>query len=41
MIKKCKGCGILLQTDNQNKLGYTKDYNNELCDRCFKLKNYG
>lgn len=41
MIKKCKGCGILLQTDNQNKLGYTKDYNNELCERCFKLKNYG
>lgn len=37
---KCKGCGIKLQNNNINDLGYTKDINNDLCMRCFKLKNY-
>ena len=37
---KCKGCGITLQVKDINKVGYTPDINNELCQRCFKLKNY-
>lgn len=37
---KCKGCGIILQSDDKNALGYTPDIKNELCQRCFKLKNY-
>ena len=41
MIKKCIGCGITLQNTNRNNLGYTEDLNNSLCERCFKLKNYG
>ena len=41
MIKKCIGCGITLQNIDKNNLGYTEDLNNSLCERCFKLKNYG
>ena len=41
MIKKCLGCGINLQTKDKEKEGYTEDLNNEICERCFKLKNYG
>ncbi len=37
---KCKGCGIILQSEDKNALGYTPDIKNELCQRCFKLKNY-
>lgn len=39
-MTKCKGCGITLQTENKNDVGYTPDIKNELCERCFKLKNY-
>ncbi|MGL4308704.1 ribosome biogenesis GTPase YqeH [Cetobacterium sp. SF1] len=47
MIKKCVGCGIELQSENKQKNGYlpenvlsgeTKEL---LCQRCFKIKNYG
>lgn len=37
---KCKGCGIILQSEDKKKIGYTPDIKNELCQRCFKLKNY-
>lgn len=44
MIKKCEGCGAVLQIDSNNKEGYIKaelyDTNN-ICERCFKIKNYG
>lgn len=39
-MTKCVGCGIKLQNKNVNELGYTPNLNNELCERCFKLKNY-
>lgn len=41
MIKKCTGCGVILQTNNKNKEGYIEDISKEVCERCFKLKNYG
>lgn len=41
MNKKCQGCGIILQTENPNKEGYTTDIENQVCTRCFRLKNYG
>lgn len=41
MIKRCTGCGVLLQVEDPRKEGYTEDINKELCTRCFKLKNYG
>lgn len=37
---KCKGCGIILQSEDKKKIGNTPDIKNELCQRCFKLKNY-
>ncbi len=40
MTKKCLGCGVNLQDIDINDLGYTKDINQDLCERCFKIKNY-
>lgn len=47
MIKKCNGCGIVLQFSDENKLGYVPkekiidDNVDILCKRCFRLKHYG
>ena len=41
MSKECIGCGIELQDDNVLLEGYTHDLNNDLCRRCFRMKNYG
>ena len=41
MIRKCIGCGIELQSENKDKIGFVQNEKQELCDRCFKLKNYG
>lgn len=41
MTKKCQGCGIILQDTNQNAEGYVDNLNKDICERCFKLKNYG
>lgn len=41
MTKKCLGCGILLQNEDINKEGYISDINRDICERCFRLKNYG
>lgn len=39
--KYCIGCGVKLQDSNVLYDGYTADLSNDLCSRCFKLKNYG
>lgn len=39
--KYCKGCGILLQDQNLLQEGYTTSLENDYCQRCFRLKNYG
>lgn len=41
MNKKCLGCGIELQDENMLLEGYTVNLDNDLCQRCFRLKNYG
>lgn len=41
MKKYCSGCGILMQDDNILELGFTTSLNNDMCMRCFRLKNYG
>lgn len=41
MTKKCTGCGVLLQASNTKLEGYTSSLENDICSRCFKLKNYG
>lgn len=39
--KKCLGCGVLLQEENILQEGYTTSLENDICQRCFRLKNYG
>lgn len=39
-MSKCKGCGKILQNEFKDKLGYTPNLSNKLCERCFKIKNY-
>lgn len=41
MNKKCTGCGVLLQTTNSSIEGYVDDLEKNICERCFRLKNYG
>lgn len=40
-MSKCTGCGITIQTTNNTELGYTTNIESKLCERCFRLKNYG
>ena len=39
--KYCIGCGVKLQDSNMLFEGYTPDLVNDICSRCFKLRNYG
>ena len=40
-MKKCVGCGATLQTEDKTKIGYVRSLDMDLCERCFRLKNYG
>lgn len=40
-MNKCIGCGLPLQDQNKDELGYTPNLKNTYCMRCFRLKNYG
>lgn len=39
-MNKCKGCGIILQSQDNQLPGYTKIIDNDYCERCFKITNY-
>ena len=39
--KYCNGCGVKLQDENVLQEGYTMNLDNDLCQRCFRIKNYG
>lgn len=42
-IKKCIGCGVVLQSDNENELGYIPEHKyqeSSYCQRCFRLIHY-
>ena len=44
MMKKCKGCGAIFQSENSSLEGFIKEENylkSEICERCFRIKNYG
>ncbi len=41
MNKKCLGCGVLLQETNKEELGYVNSLDLDLCERCFRVRNYG
>lgn len=40
----CIGCGVTIQTENENELGYAPEASllkdDVICQRCFRLKNY-
>lgn len=40
-MKKCKGCGIEIQTEDKNKVGYVVSLEQDYCQRCFRLSHYG
>lgn len=40
MSKKCKGCGVILQHENKNALGYTPKMDGDYCQRCFRITHY-
>ncbi len=39
--KYCIGCGVKLQDENMTLEGYTTSIENDICLRCFRMKNYG
>lgn len=41
MSNKCIGCGILMQDVDSNMDGYVSRSDYRLCERCFRIKNYG
>lgn len=45
MSKKCKGCGLILQSKDPKLEGYVPseklNSNDVICKRCFRLKHYG
>lgn len=41
MSNKCIGCGIVLQDTDRNMDGYVSSNDYRLCERCFKIRNYG
>lgn len=38
---RCKGCGALLQVDDEHKVGFTLSLAHTYCQACFKLLHYG
>ncbi|MDH6366068.1 MULTISPECIES: ribosome biogenesis GTPase YqeH [Breznakia] len=41
MSKICKGCGVTLQTENPNAIGFVQNMDQEYCKRCYRLSHYG
>lgn len=39
--KTCLGCGVVLQNENIISEGYVSNLENDICQRCFRMKNYG
>lgn len=40
-MKKCAGCGCVLQTLNPDQNGFTTKIENDYCQSCFRLQHYG
>lgn len=41
MTKYCKGCGVLLQNEDEKAPGYVPTLDSSYCQRCFKIRHYG
>ncbi len=40
-MSRCIGCGVKLQKVDKNMDGYITDIEDNICQRCFNIKNYG
>lgn len=40
MSKICKGCGVVLQNENKQAIGYTPKMEADYCQRCFRIRHY-
>jgi 30S ribosome assembly GTPase len=40
-ITKCQGCGAILQTQDQTKVGFSLNLELDYCQSCYKLMHYG
>ncbi len=40
-MKHCKGCGVRLQNDDPQALGYVPSLDASYCQRCYKMTHYG
>lgn len=40
MIKRCIGCGEIIQTEDENKPGFAASEENDYCKRCFRMMHY-
>ena len=40
MNKFCLGCGALMQNSDEKKAGYVSNLTQDICNRCFNLRNY-
>lgn len=40
-MEYCKGCGVELQSNHSDQLGYRLRDDQEYCQRCFRIKHYG
>ena len=42
IVRKCKGCGALLQTEEESKPGFIPklEMDSQYCKRCFRMKHY-
>ncbi len=38
---KCQGCGLQLQNEDENKVGFVPNMESPICKKCFRSKNYG
>ena len=39
-MKKCLGCGAILQDQDAKAKGYVKKLDQDYCQRCFRLNHY-
>lgn len=39
-MNKCSGCGVVLQTEKKDVLGFTPNIDSKLCERCFRINHY-
>ena len=39
-MKKCDGCGSILQNEKPTSEGYVADLSKNLCERCFRIRHY-